>query len=344
MKQLTRARRIIEGYRGDPYVWARTKQVAGGLLVADGLIGLENPLDGKKSRPGIFGAGIGVVVGAVFLVLGWTFVSDMNFEGDATTTGVVVDTPDRGDTCGMVAEYIVDGQTYTASTSASSSSYCNNIGQDVTIEYISESPSKSQIKSNTDLWVWMFPGMGALVLVGSFGTLLVRLVSIIGGAVLFFQGRKAAKEHGAPNGNAEAAVAQAKEALVAALSAGRSSVARWSGSTSSRSASLATALSEFARARSVDPDHASEREAADATVPTAPVTGPDRQTGSVPFAATGSASYPAGHVAPPVTPSAPSTPPAGWYPTADGQWQRYWDGVVWTEHVQPLVAVYPENE
>lgn len=37
-----------------------------------------------------------------------------------------------------------------------------------------------------------------------------------------------------------------------------------------------------------------------------------------------------------------TTPPAGWYPQADGQ-QRYWNGESWTEHVAPGVPTQPAS-
>ena len=33
--------------------------------------------------------------------------------------------------------------------------------------------------------------------------------------------------------------------------------------------------------------------------------------------------------------TAPSPPPAGWYPDRSGRGQRYWDGTAWTELTQP---------
>lgn len=58
---------IVGTYRSDPHVWGRAKQVAGGLLVADGLVGLENPLDGERRRAGIFSGLSFMVVGGVFV-------------------------------------------------------------------------------------------------------------------------------------------------------------------------------------------------------------------------------------------------------------------------------------
>lgn len=41
------------------------------------------------------------------------------------------------------------------------------------------------------------------------------------------------------------------------------------------------------------------------------------------------------YVTPPQQPS-PSGPPAGWYPTAQGDRMQWWDGYYWSEHYQPL--------
>lgn len=44
--------------------------------------------------------------------------------------------------------------------------------------------------------------------------------------------------------------------------------------------------------------------------------------------------FPQGHPGVPVQ-SAALLPPAGWYPSPDGQGGRYWDGQAWTEHRAP---------
>lgn len=40
-------------------------------------------------------------------------------------------------------------------------------------------------------------------------------------------------------------------------------------------------------------------------------------------------------VPPPTPDGAPESVTPGWYPTADGQWLRYHDGLQWTEHATP---------
>jgi hypothetical protein len=65
---------------------------AGGILVADGLVGLDNPFAGRNRRPGIFGALLIIVVGLVFVVGGvWALRASGPIPGGITTTGHVVD-------------------------------------------------------------------------------------------------------------------------------------------------------------------------------------------------------------------------------------------------------------
>jgi hypothetical protein len=76
----------------DPYVQGRAAQIAGTALVADGLVGLENPLNAKKSRMGIFGAMVMIAVSVVMMfVLSGMVESNKPYEGGSSVVGTVVD-------------------------------------------------------------------------------------------------------------------------------------------------------------------------------------------------------------------------------------------------------------
>jgi hypothetical protein len=71
MKVITHMRAlwaIVQRYHDNPYVRGQVERSLGILLLAEGFLGLENPLDGKKSRPGIFGALLMTIIGVAFLL------------------------------------------------------------------------------------------------------------------------------------------------------------------------------------------------------------------------------------------------------------------------------------
>lgn len=340
MSKLAQVQQIADKYRTDPHVWGRTKQVAGGLLVADGLVGLENPLDGKKTRPGILGSLLPLIFGLVFVVVGFMIIGGAP-ETDAETAGQITHVGRGGDTCSLTASYQVNGQTYTASSFGSSSGNCNRyIGEQVTVEYQSAHPEIGNIKGGKAL-VWLFPLLGGIVFLAGLGTFLIRLASIVGGAFLFFSGRKQANLHPDSNGNAAAAVAEAKQEITALLVAGRRKIGQASphvprtvGGVIGAGAlggnmrgAVGAGLGSMIGGMLADGDQRSAPTTAPTTAPapTATATAPTAPASVAPPTAPAP-------VAPPV---APPVVPVGWYPTADGQWERYWDGVTWTDQVRP---------
>lgn len=308
MSKLDQAKGIVDKYRNDPHVWGRSKQVARGLLIADGLVGMENPLDGKKSRPGIVGSLFPLAFGALFIVVG-IFIVNGDVKGDTETTGQITSVNvNRGNdstTCSLTASYTVDGTTYTASTYGSSSGNCNkSVGQDVTVEYKSIDPRVGKVHGSGDGLFWLFPIIGAFVFLAGLGTFLLRLASIVGGLVLYLSGRKQVKEHPTSNGNAEQAVAEVKQEMLALLMAARSKAG---GVKSLFGGALQIGTESPAPTAAPTPYPA----------PTSPAT-----------------TFTAPPIAPPA-PVAPAVPAPGWYPTANGQHERYWDGLNWSADARP---------
>ncbi len=191
----------------DADTMAAGKQAAGAAMVADGLFGLENPLDGKEKRVGIVGAlimaGVGLILMAGAYLIGRSFQADA---GDVVVTGAVVDIIEsRGDDGIMyspVVEYTdpASGETFEASTSWRSSSR-PTIGDDVEVAFPPDNPAGGRVLSRTGGWVtWGFVAVGGILFLIGIGKFLVRLATIGFGIKLFVDGRRERKEAGDDRG------------------------------------------------------------------------------------------------------------------------------------------------
>lgn len=199
---------FLSQYRtGTPASYAAAMQAVGGLLILDGFVGIDNPF-GDKKRSGIFGSLIGVVVGLVF-VFGTGFIGNLMGINKltATTTATVVSvsqptatTTDAngntsGGSCTAQANYTVDGKEYTQTASGGSSSACSlTAGQKININYDPNNPGAWAYDLNTVKTVLkIFPIVGAIVVIASLFTFIIRLLSIIFGWKLLQSGRALAK-------------------------------------------------------------------------------------------------------------------------------------------------------
>lgn len=188
--------------------------LAGGALIADGIVGFG------KNRQGILGSLVGVVVGiaiavgvGVYLAPQWAADSAIRDPVSATATVVSVErfetetvdddgvTRSTSGSCSVVVEYsTVDGQPVTSGTSFSSSALCSySPGQQVAIRYDSTNigrfqgldPTGEQVMS----WFpWIFVGVGVVIAASSFWTLLLRATQIGGGIYLINRSRQRDRE------------------------------------------------------------------------------------------------------------------------------------------------------
>jgi hypothetical protein len=178
----------------NPATYAAAEQAIGAILIADGLIGIDNPF-GNNKRPGIFGAVLIVILGTIFLFVP-TYIG--NFAGTksmiATTTATVTAVNNNTDTCSLTASYIVNGQTYTKPGSDSSSSDCAlTVGQSITINYNPETPGAwSHNVKSLEAFLKIFFFAGVIMIISGLVTFIIRLVSIIFGWKLLRNGRKLA--------------------------------------------------------------------------------------------------------------------------------------------------------
>ncbi len=184
---------IAEHDATTPHTAGRVRQTIGGLLIADGLVGLENPLNGRKSRAGILGAALLLVFGVACVGLS-IWLMQRGPETDATTTGQVTaveDVPSR-DTCPIDATFTVDGQDYEVQSSSESSGNCDRaIGSPIEVSYDSTDPRVNEIAGASRLLYFVL-AFGVLYLVLGLVLFVIRAITIVVGARLYFAGRKQA--------------------------------------------------------------------------------------------------------------------------------------------------------
>lgn len=301
-----KAKQVLERYEtSNPHTAGQVRATVGGVLLADGLVGLEDPFDNKKSRPGILGAAFMLLFAIPFIAVGF-FISGSAADTDAETTGTITyisapqrSSSDSGSTCSAEATFVVDGVTYTARTGVRSSGTCNDqVGESIKVRYNSANPAENSIGMSETTFGAIFGGVGILVFLLALVTFAIRAASIFFGYRLLRSGRQMMKDNPKTADDA-GAIAEARTAMVNLIK-GRTA-----------DASGGTGFSDI-------------RGSGSGLL--AGLLGPDLAKAAAPAP-----------VAPPVAPAAPSIAP-GWYPTADGAHVRWHDGNDWTAHTQPVPA------
>jgi len=215
MKLFSSLKNTAQAYLGqykqqDPATYAAAQQAVGGLLIIDGVFGIDNPL-GRNRRPGILGTLGGILLGVVFMfvpliVNNLTGLAKMT----ATTTATVVSVGDPvvsqstsstsqnssgSSSCSLTTQYIVNGIEQTGTSAISSSGNCSKaVGSTLTINYDPANPSAWASDTETIGWfVNIFFYIGLLAVILSFFTFIIRLFSIIFGWKLLKSGRALAK-------------------------------------------------------------------------------------------------------------------------------------------------------
>jgi hypothetical protein len=180
-----------------------TGTLAGGALIADGLIGFG------KNRQGIVGSLVGIVVGValaigVGVVLAPAMLEQSSINTPVPTQATVLqvdrlvsqaDPTDRTSSstisCAVVLEYSTsEGQTVQAGTPYSSSSLCSFVvGQTVAVSYDAANVGKFQGLDPTaeaiqGWFPYLFIGVGAIIALTSAWTFLLRATQIGGGIYL----------------------------------------------------------------------------------------------------------------------------------------------------------------
>lgn len=307
----TKAKQTLSRYESDnPHTAGQIRRAVGGVLIADGFVGLENPFDGRKTRPGIAGAMISVVLGLVFVAVAY-FMTTLGPDTDAETTGQVV-AVNGSETCSMRAEFVVDGTTYTARSTGQSSTNCDYApGDTITVLYSSANPSRSTTEEPMlNVFAWIFGGVGVLVAVGGLFTTVVRAASIVFGLTLWWSGSKMIRENPRTADDA-GMVDQARQAITRLLTA---------------KGALTQEILGAAQGGSGQPMPGDRQQPRPYGQPqqSQPYGEPQQQPGPV------------------VAPSEP-TVAAGWYLTEDQRHYRWHDGANWTPHTRPAQAPSAPN-
>lgn len=184
-----------------PATYAAAEQAVGGLLILDGLVGIDPPFASKENkRPGIFGTLLGIAVGIVFMLIP-TFIGNMSGINDmtATTTAVVTyvsesSISDDSNTCSIKAKYTVDNEEYIKPSGASSSNCALSEGDKISIKYNPANPSSWSNDTGTiNMFLQIFFWVGLVAVISSLVTFIIRLLSIIFGIKLLRDGRALAK-------------------------------------------------------------------------------------------------------------------------------------------------------
>jgi hypothetical protein len=187
---------FLESYKAKgPASYAAAQQAIGAVLIADGFVGIDNPL-GQKKRPGIFGTIIAIGMAIVFIFIpsfsgGMMKIDNMT----AITEAKVVTVGSSGESCSLTVSYTVNGREYTKQSSMSSSNYCSlSEGESISINYDPANPGSwiygaKMVKGFLSIFFWV----GIFLLISSIITFFIRLFSIIFGLKLLMAGRKNAK-------------------------------------------------------------------------------------------------------------------------------------------------------
>lgn len=190
------ASEFLESYKAKgPASYAAAQQAIGAVLIADGFVGIDNPL-GQKKRPGIFGTIIAIGMAIIFIFIPSFIGGMMKIDNmTAITEAKVVTVGNSGESCSLTVSYMVDGREYTKRSPMSSSNYCSlSEGETININYDPENPGSwiygaKIVKGFLSIFFWV----GILLLISSIMTFFLRLFSIIFGWKLLMAGRKNAK-------------------------------------------------------------------------------------------------------------------------------------------------------
>ena len=190
---------FLEPYKTKgPATYAAAQQAVGGLLILDGFVGIENPFDQHK-RPGIFGSLAGIAFGLIFVFIstlfgGFAGVDKMTEQTPATVISVQANADSSA--CSAQVRYVVAGREYKQNSPYNSSGYCSLVpGSTIQINYDPDMPGNWGYNPKTIInFLRIFQVAGILVIVSSFITFIIRLLSIYFGWKLLKAGRRNAAD------------------------------------------------------------------------------------------------------------------------------------------------------
>jgi hypothetical protein len=198
---------VIAAHKDEPYVRGRAAQLAGTALLADGLVGLENPV-GKNSRLGIFGGLVMLIIGILALGPVGSFAEGFDPYADGTpvvgTVATVTAPSGDGNTCSITYTYEFDGQSYTRAAGYSSSGLCERyVGEPLEVSVSPAAPAAGRlITTGGTLAATWIPRAPWLLILGGAWTVLVRAVQIVVGIRLLLWGRRTVRDTAATGDDA----------------------------------------------------------------------------------------------------------------------------------------------
>jgi hypothetical protein len=200
LSRFARLRKVTDRYSSEPYLRGRAAQVAGVALVADGLIGLQNPLQPRNKRPGIVGAVLVAAIGALFILVGGLLQHSVGpYPGGQIAQGTITEvTRQVGTTagnhnaeCAATIRYQVRGQVYTVTPGESSTSLCSQQGDTINVSYLPDRPAAGRPQFSGDsVWVGLVPIVGWVVLVSGVLLTVSRIAELLVGSWLLLRGHR----------------------------------------------------------------------------------------------------------------------------------------------------------
>jgi Protein of unknown function (DUF2510)/Protein of unknown function (DUF3592) len=167
--------------------------LAGGVLAADGLVGL--PRIGRPRRVGIAGMLLGLVVGVIMAIVGFAIHASTS-NADATQTALVngtirsvgMSSTSSGTSCTPTVSYVVGNQQYTVRSTLGSSSMCGDqVGQPMAVAYNPSNPALAhlpEVSAQTGMFALAILILGILLAIGCLLGAIFRGAEIAGGSAL----------------------------------------------------------------------------------------------------------------------------------------------------------------
>jgi hypothetical protein len=190
-------------YMENPDVRAAGTSAAGAALIVDGAVGIGGKRGGIGGALGTILFGVVWLIFSTFLMGAFTGGNDVG-PGEIKGTAIVRDVDwidsssgsrrSTNKTCRPVAELTVDGTSYTATTGYSAAPCEWTPGQTVTVIYHPahvQETARVVASGGVMIMAFLFPALGAVMIVAGVGAFMLRAGSIAAGIVLIRQGLKA---------------------------------------------------------------------------------------------------------------------------------------------------------